>query len=50
MNKIKTSSSDYTWYGLGYNNYNYCKNVIPKINHWLVLSHRQLLNGVSFKE
>jgi len=34
--KINITNNDYSWYGLGYNNYNFIKNVTPRISKWLL--------------
>lgn len=33
---INISHNDYTWNGLGYNNYNFIRNVAPRISKWLL--------------
>mgnify|MGYP003571271656 CR=1 FL=1 len=33
---ININDNDYRWYGLGYNDYNFIKNVAPRISKWLL--------------
>jgi len=33
---INITDKDYSWNGLGYNNYNFIKNVAPRISQWLL--------------
>ena len=34
--KININSMDYSWQGVGYNNYNFINNVAPRISLWLL--------------
>lgn len=34
--KINIKQSDYQWHGLGFNEYNFIENVIPRISTWLL--------------
>ncbi len=34
--KINIKTSDYQRYNLGFNEFNFIKNIIPRISHWLL--------------
>jgi len=34
--EINIKQSDYQWHGLGFNEYNFIENVIPRISTWLL--------------
>ena len=36
MSKININSTDYTYHGVGYNDFNFINNVVPRISQWLV--------------
>ena len=43
---INIRNSDYTWdgKGVGYNNYNFIKNVAPRISQWLLKIYNENLS------
>lgn len=36
MNKINITDKDYTYNGMGYNDFNFINNVVPRISQWLI--------------
>jgi hypothetical protein len=36
MSKININNNDYTYHGVGYNDFNFINNVVPRISKWLV--------------
>jgi hypothetical protein len=36
MSKININNNDYTYHGIGYNDFNFINNVVPRISKWLV--------------
>ena len=45
MKKINIDNRDYHYHrkGIGYNDYNFCENVIPRISTWLLSEFNELL-------
>lgn len=41
---ININNNDYTWHGLGYNYYNFIKNVTPRISKWLLKIYNKNLS------
>lgn len=42
MEKINISSNDYQWHGMGYNNFNFCRNVSMKLSNWLLAIYNDM--------
>lgn len=36
MSKININNNDYTYHGVGYNDFNFINNVVPRISQWLI--------------